>query len=469
MKSHIAAFVAASFVVSGCTVGPDYAAPNMQLPATFLNAGSAELVNAAAEQWWRALNDPTLNQLIERGLDQNLDMEISFERIRAAQAAVSRSGLNSQISGDLRAQAQVSENNPGNKVEATSVRLNANYVFDLFGGVRRGREQALANFEASQFRAGTVRLAYLSDIVNNYVQARYYQRAASITRSTIQSRRKTLSLTNRRREAGEATELEVQQARSQLRSAEASLPILEANFEVSVFRIATLLAEPAGPLMMQMKDGGKQPIPKTMGKVGVPADLLRNRPDVRTAERNVAAATAAIGVAEAELYPSLVLGGTVTDSTRDNWTFGPTLNFPLLSRGILKANKKIAISQAREAELTWRQSVLRAVEDVQINQSLTKHWYKQLSLNRQASRASAQVLSLSRDSYQGGAITLTDVLDAERANANDKMAIAAACRDFALSWARLQVAVGRGWYEGDPFPVIDDNTPPVEVAQATSE
>jgi multidrug efflux system outer membrane protein len=447
MKKLATVTLISGLALSGCTVvGPDQFAPQTELPARFANGQSAPLIKAAHAEWWRVLNDEKLNELVARGLAQNLDIETSYERIVAASAALGRTGLNAQTSGAATGEVRRREVESNGVTTDESVSVNAGYVFDLFGGFARGREQAVANFEAAKFDTGTVRLAYLSDIVNAYIQARYFQRATQISLRTVESRRQTLSLVNRRREVGDATELEVAQARAQLSSARATLPLLKSDYEGNVFRIATLLAEPAGPLMAMMNKGGRQPLPDSFGAVGIPADLVRNRPDVRFAERNFAAATAAVGVAEAQLYPSISINGQVTEGSVDSWSFGPTLSLPLLNRGILKANRNVAISEARQAQISWQNAVLGSIEDVQSNLSSTLALKTQIGQLKAASNSSGQVLRLSRESYRGGAIILTDVLDAERFNSSNELAVAAACRDYAANWARLQVSTGKGWY-----------------------
>lgn len=429
----------------GCErLGPEYQAPSMDLTNQFVNASASSLTNAASVKWWQQLNDPILNQLVERGALQNLDVRTAVERMSAAEAALGQVGLNAQTSGSLSSSA-LRQDLGGGTTTNRNTSIDGRYVLDLFGGFARGQEQALANFDAAQVNVGVVRLAYLADITGAYVQARYFQEAAAITRTTIRSRRQTLDLVNQRREAGEATELEVQQARSQLASTEASLPILVANFETNVFRIATLLAEPAGPILSRMEAGSAQPRPSGFTTIGHPADLLRNRPDIQVAERNLAAATAAVGVAEAQLYPSITLNGTLGTGSNDSWSFGPSLNIPLLNRGVLQAGRDIAASNAREAELNWRATVLQAVEDVQSALTLCLNWRRQLNSSERASVASASVLDLSRESYRGGAITLTDVLDAERQHANNRLSTADALRNYTLSWMDVQITTGKGW------------------------
>ena len=295
-----------------------------------------------------------------------------------------------------------------------------------------------------------MRLAYLADIADAYVNARYFQNAAWITRQAIQSRRAAFDLVTRQSAAGEATMLDEAQARALLRSAEASLPSLQANFEANVFRIATLLAEPAGPIMTRMTKGAGQPVPQRVAKNGTPADLLRNRPDIRAAERDLAAATAAIGVAEAQLYPSLQLSGFVNTGDDETWAFGPILRLPVLEQGVLRANRDGAKARAAEADLVWRSTVLRAVEEVQEACSSTRYWRRQVSAQRSAAQANNQVRELTKKSYEAGETVLTDVLDAERRSLDSQIALSGGLRDLSTSWIRLQVATGRGWADQLP-------------------
>lgn len=450
MKRTIGFVVPAVFVASCAAVGPDYEQPQMSMSAHYVNGGSAALKNAAVERWWTGMNDPLLNALVERGLAQNLDIRTAWTRIRQAEAALARTGVASQVRGDLSAQAGRERDSAGNIDDANSASADAAYVFDLFGGARRGRESAQASLEAAHYDKGTVRLAYLADIADAYVNARYFQNAAWITRQAIQSRRAAFDLVTRQSAAGEATMLDEAQARALLRSAEASLPSLQANFEANVFRIATLLAEPAGPIMTRMTKGAGQPVPQRVAKNGTPADLLRNRPDIRAAERDLAAATAAIGVAEAQLYPSLQLSGFVNTGDDETWAFGPILRLPVLEQGVLRANRDGAKARAAEADLVWRSTVLRAVEEVQEACSSTRYWRRQVSAQRSAAQANNQVRELTKKSYEAGETVLTDVLDAERRSLDSQIALSGGLRDLSTSWIRLQVATGRGWADQLP-------------------
>lgn len=444
----------AAMALASCTVGPDYDAPSIELPNRFLHSEDGALLNAATELWWLKLNDPLLAHYIDRGNGQNLSIASALERIRAAEAALGRTGLNALTDAELEvtgvrgpAQGLFVD---GIDHSATGT-FDAAFILDVFGGGRRAKEQALALHEATQFDAGVVRLAYLSGITNAYLQARFFQAAVKITQASIQDRRQLVGLAQQLRSAGAATQLDVEQARRLLKSAEAELPSLHAGFEANVFRLATLLAEAPEPLLEEMKSSDYQPRPIGFTGAGVPANLLRNRPDIRVAERQLAAATAAVGVATAQLYPSLSLNGsiTATDSEisgySDNWGFGPAINIPILNRGVLDANRRVAESEARQAELEWRSTVRTAVEEVQRGLSRTMYLQKQVSALEETLVYSRRVLELSRSAYRAQEVVLTEVLDAEIALSRDRLSLAAAYRDYALAWSQLQVSGGKGW------------------------
>lgn len=442
--------IAIAAVLSGCaSLGGPYKAPEIAVPARFVGTSSSALQNAADIQWWHGLNDAHLNDLITRGLAQNLDIAASLERIRAAQFATGLSGLNAQISGALSSQRTRAGTLPGTATtQATSTTANAQYVFDLFGGVQQGTLQAQASLEQATFSAGTVRLGYLAEITSAYVQARYFQNAAEITRQSISQQQRTLELVQFRVEVGDAARLEEQQALERLNSFKASLPTLIAGFEAQTLRIATLLAEPAGPILARMQRGASQPWPRRTGRTGLPADVVRNRPDVRAAERGYAAAVAAVGVAQAQLYPSLSISGRLAASTPDTWSFGPTVSLPLLNRGALLANKKVAASNATQAEIAWRAAVFSAIEDVQIAHSSLRNTGAQIGALTQVIRSSTELVSLSEAAYEAGSSPLTDVLSAELSRANNRLSLARARMDYALAWIQLQIAAGKGWAPG---------------------
>lgn len=432
-------------LLSGCVnLGPDYAAPAFDAPNKFVGGATEELRAAAGLAWWKDLGDPTLDALVAIGLTQNLDVQTALERIVAARENTRRFGLAQQIDGNASLDARRRDTGAGIS-EDSSASADAFYVFDLFGEFARGKEQSLAELGAAEFEAGTVKLAYLSDIVSAYTQVRYFQQAARITQETIFSRRETLSFARQRAEAQEGTQLEVAQAQSLLATAEATLPILTAQARINTFRIATLLNVPTNVVVAKIDAGTKVPAPSANVTVGVPADLLRNRPDIRAAERQFAAATAAVGVSEAQLYPSLRLSGGITLGEVDTWSFGPTVSLPIFDQPRRQASRNIAVSNARQAELAYRQEFITAIEEVQTAMVLTQARRSQVTAYIEANSSSERVLNLARRSYEAGVVTIDEVLDADRTRLNTRLNLAQAQSDYVQAWIQQQISVGKGW------------------------
>lgn len=434
-------------LLTACTsVGPDYTEPQTPLAAAFVGGG-ADSGDVTHDAWWQRLGDKRLDALIARGLAQNIDIETAMQRIKAAEATARQFGPAAQFTGGIEAQAQRAGGDGIPAITQEQASSGATYVLDLFGGVRRGARQATAGFEASQFDAGTVRLAFLSEITSHYIDARYYQQALALARQNIENRRRTLALVLAQVELGVGSDLDLARAQAQVDIALAELPPLEAAFEASVFSIATLLAEPAAPLLASMQKGAPQPYPGGDAIAGVPANLLRNRPDIRAAERRLAAAVAGVGVAEAQLYPSINLTGSITAADATSWSFGPTLSFPVLNHGSLRANRDAAKSAAVTAELEWRALVLTAVEEVQSAQSNLTRKRREVAALRAVQASNDRVLDLSRSTFELGDLSLLDLLEAEREADASRLALSAATRDAAQYWAALMVATGRGWID----------------------
>ncbi|MBT0955817.1 efflux transporter outer membrane subunit [Alphaproteobacteria bacterium KMM 3653] len=432
--------------LAGCAVGPDYQRPEIALQTRF-DQGSAEAIGAvASEQWWLSYNDKVLSGLVKRGLAQSLDVMAATEAIREAQANLRGTGVNSAAEGTLSASTTASGGDGINGTVSTeNSALSAAFVLDLFGGLQREQEAAKASVTAARADAETVRLAWLAELVSAYSNARYYQQVLALTRTTINARAETVKITQSQFEAGATTEYEVAEAQARLSSARAGLPQYAALFDANVYAIATLLNEPAGPIAAQMQKGAPQLSTPSGSNTGVPADLLRNRPDVRSAEADLAAAVAAVGVAEAALYPSLSLSGSVGRSESTNsWSFGPQLSLPVFNQGALRASRDADTSAAKQAEISWRGAVSSAIEDVQVAQSNLSRYRQRAALLQTAARDYDRALTLAQENYRSGAITLLDLLDTDRNAASAKITAASAVNDAAQAWATLKIAIGAG-------------------------
>lgn len=450
-------------LLSGCVVGPDYQSPNAALPAKFSSGDSTTTSDATLTPWWEAFHDKKLNGLVAQGLGENLDVQQSIERIMEARANVVIAGAGGLPQINAGASASV-EGQDGSYPRNVSGRdhsqtksfgggADASWLIDLFGQYRRARESANASLDAAYDDVNVARLAYLSDLTTSYIEARYNQEALALQQKSLASRRETLKLTNDIKAAGAASSLDVVQAEGLVNTTLAEIPGFRTGFHRAANHIATLLGLPATSVTASLIKGQAQPTPRYNTKVGVPADLVRNRPDIRRAERLLAAATAQIGVAESQLYPSLSLSGTI-DASRivasaasggvGSWSFGPSLNLPIFNGGQLRANVTAAQSGAQQQYLAWKQTVLNAVEEVENALVALRNNYQTIAALRKVVTSYEQALGLARESFRGGATSLLDVLDAERNLANSRIALASGIRNLANNYVALNVALGGG-------------------------
>ena len=434
-------------LLTGCAaVGPDWEAPTTPLPVTFTDGSSTSIDDVAYQAWWRDFNDPLLTKLVERGFEQNLDILQAKERINEANAKLRAKGINSVLSGS----ASFERLRSGTEGQGTSISsessLSAGFVIDLFGGIRREREAAVANLAAIQSNVGTERLAWLAELVADYSNARYYQQALELTSNTISTRKETLEITKKELAAGSSTQYELAEAEAALQAAQAELPSYQAQFKATVFAIATLMDEPAGPLMIEMQQTSPSlSIPTSIISTGLPADLLRNRPDVRYYEAVLHQQVATVGVDESSLYPSISLNGTVSNTDSVNgWSFGPSISLGIFNRGSLHAQHDAQVSVAKQAEIDWRSSVRGAVEDVQVAQSNFTLYQEQTELLSKAAASYGRALALGRNNYRNGAMTLLNLLDTVRSEASAQINAASAHNSAVKEWASLQIAIGAG-------------------------
>ncbi len=462
-------------LLSSCTLGPDHTAPQISLPAKFAEGSATSNGDVAKNAWWTAFSDTRLNGYVNQGLSQNLDVLQALERINQAQAAVISAGAGGLPSLDLSAQAgrsgasRIGGSPSGSLAEQNSASggPTASWFLDLFGLYARSREAALADLDASYASVDVARLTLLSAVAGAYIDVRFYQERIALTRANLESRRETLNLTKLQLEAGAASRLDVVQAEGLVNSTLSTLPGLETQFRQAAHRIATLLGLPASSLIADLQRGARQPVARFSPKSGVPADLIRNRPDVRASERQLAAATARIGVAEAQLYPSITLGGSITPSYSKalgtdggilSWSFGPQLSLPIFDGGALKANVKSSESAAREAYLSWKQTVLGAVEEVENALAAVSRDGRTVAALRATVKSYQEALELATASYRDGASSLLDVLDAQRQVSDSQANLAAAVQQMAQNYVSLNVAIGGGYAVG--------STAKTEVASA---
>ncbi|WP_299788397.1 efflux transporter outer membrane subunit [uncultured Marivita sp.] len=454
VSAHVASWDRRGFLLASLSglaacsgIGPDYVPPTITLTDSFAENAAAQTGDVAVSRWWTELGDQKLNDLVARGLAQNLSVTAALQAVDEARANARAAGLGNQISGGVRASVtgvDVSEDALG--IIPDQVRSATLSAGTALAGMDRRQEAALAGLEAAELDVGTARLAYLSSLVGAYIDARYFQETLELTRQSIVDNTRILRIVERERSLGQAAELDVARAKAQLASVSAEQPSLESAFLANVYGIAALLSEPAEPLIKTLQAGAPQPIPRSAPQVGTPANLLRNRPDIRATERRYASAVAAIGVAEAQLYPTLTLSGTISASdSLDASLFGPSLALPVFNRGALTARRDAAKATAQKAETAWRASVLGAVRDVQTAQSAYRLSRRRVSQLQEAVSATRTAFTLTERAFEDGAIPLLDLLSAELTLTEARVGLAQAVQQSASEWLALQIATGSGW------------------------
>lgn len=451
-------------LLSGCVLGPDHTAPEIALPGKFAEAGKTSNGDVSQVAWWKAFNDSRLNSYMQQGVGQNLDVLQAMERINQAQANVISAGAGGLPSLDLGASAERSgskglgdtpdPNRGANPRTDVAGQLSASWFLDLFGLYRRSKEAAAANLDAAYASVDVARLSLLSQVASAYIDVRYYQERIAIAKANLDSRRETLNLTKLQLDAGAASRLDVVQSEGLVNSTVAEIPGLETQFRRASHRIATLLGMPASSLIPELQRAAHQPTARFNSSAGVPADLIRNRPDIRASERQLAAAMAQIGVAEAQLYPAITLGGSISPSFTKgaggvsrifSWSFGPQLSLPIFDGGALKANLSARESEAREAYLAWKQVVLGAVEEVENALAAVNRDRRTVSALQATVKSYEEALQLATASYRDGASSLLDVLDAQRQVSTAQASLAQAVQQVAQDYVSLNVAIGGGY------------------------
>ncbi|WP_425624505.1 efflux transporter outer membrane subunit [Agrobacterium radiobacter] len=449
-------------LLSGCVVGPDHKTPEIQLPGKFAEAGKTSNGDISTVAWWNAFNDSRLNGYVSTGLAQNLTVMQAIERINQAEAQVISAGAGSLPSLTAQGQHTTSQTKGSYRdvpvTNASSGSLSVSWLLDLFGRYQRSKESANASLDAAYSTVDVQRLTLISAVTAAYIDVRYYQERLAIARQNLSSRRETLDLTKLQLEAGAGSRLDVVQSEGLVNSTLSQIPGLETSFRKAAHRIATLLGMPASSLITELQKGARQPVARAIPPSGIPADLIRNRPDIRVAERNLAAAVAKIGVAEAQLYPSIELGGAITPSynfvsgggrgSANGWSFGPSIVLPILDGGSIRANIDLANSQAREQYLVWKSTVLNAVEEVENALAAVNRDQRTVAALRKTVASYQEALQLSTASYRDGASSLLDVLDAQRSVSDAQANLATAIQQTAQDYVSLNVALGGGYAVG---------------------
>jgi NodT family efflux transporter outer membrane factor (OMF) lipoprotein len=471
--------VLAALGLAACAaVGPDYTPPVTEVPGGWnrLDPEAHPVMDAAAagdlSRWWRRLDDPLLSELVTEALQANLDLRGALARLRAARAR--RAAASAAFFPTLDASASASrsrsgkETGTGNTYELYNAGFDAGWELDVFGGLRRGAEAAGADLESSEASLQDTRVSLVAEVALNYVEVRTFQIRLRIARDNLASQSETLQLTEWRAQAGLVSSQDVEQARSNREQTRAQIPSLEISLAEAEHRLDLLLDKAPGTLHSRLAEGDGLPSVPERIAIGIPADTLRRRPDIRAAERTLAAETARVGVAEAARYPGFNLSGSLglealSLSALDSGAASTSalrggVTAPIFNAGRLRSQVEIQDAVREQARVAYEQSVLSALHEVEnALVALARNGERTEALAIAAESAN-NAAELARQRYAAGLIDFQSVLDTERSVRAAEDALASSRADRVLALIRLYRALGGGWSPPENYPA-DRDTP----------
>lgn len=450
---------------AGCvTVGPDYTPPDKQVSAAWHTPLSGGLSSKGMDPgvlaaWWTTLKDPQLSGLIEKAATGNLDLKKAMARVREARASrlVTRADYFPTLdaSGSATRSYSSTDSDSDRTNDFYGAGFDAAWELDIFGGVRRSVEAASADLEAVQEDLHDVLVSLLGEVAMNYVEVRTYQTRIAAAEENVAKQSETYQLVLWRQQAGLGDELAVQEALYNLESTRAQLPGLRSGLEEALNRIAVLLGEEPGSIHRELERPAAIPVPPPDIAVGVPADMLRRRPDVRRAERELAAQTARVGVATADLYPKFTLTGSIgiealslnklVSAPVRMYNFGPGISWPIFRGGAIRANIEVQSALQEQAMITYEKAVLNALEEVENVLAAYYEEQKKRESLRVAEKAARRAVEIALGKYEAGLIDFLDVLVAQRSLLSSQDQLAQSDGTVASNLIKLYKTLGGGW------------------------
>jgi multidrug efflux system outer membrane protein len=462
--------VVTALVLSACTVGPNYHRPVVQTPTAFHGAGEPQQTQVQTESfadlpWWEVFHDPKLQELIRTALKQNYDLQLAVERVNAARAQVGivRSNQFPQVSLDPTFSG--GKTTEGIKSNIFSLAADVIFQVDLFGRYRRATEAARAELLGTQDAQQTVILTLVSDVASDYFLLRDLDLQLQITKETVETQDNSVKLTELRLSHGVGTRLDVLQSRQVLDTANAQIPDLERQIGQTEDAINILLGNypqevPRGTALATTATSGLQ-WSETLAPqlpAGLPSTLLERRPDIRTAEQDLVAANANIGVAKAMFFPQLSLLGSGGAAFGHSAFLGLNLPAPLgigsyaasaaqpiFNGGALRNNLRLAKSQDRQALISYEQTIQRAFGDVSDALIGYEKYHGVRERQEQTVKDLQESVDVSLMRYRGGTANYIDVLDSQRSLFQAELTLAQARNNEYQSLVQLYKALGGGW------------------------
>ena len=459
-------------LMSACTVGPDYKPPVMPVPQQWSEAGTNPHAAARPEQWWQSFNDPILNRLIIDAIAANLDVKQALLRVKDARAqrwatiAAGLPGITGQNNVSRRynnTSSPSAGSTPsagggfgiGNQlINMFQLGLGVQWELDFFGGVRRAIEAADATLDSELENSRNALLILLGDVASHYIELRANQQLIAIARDNLYSQQETVKLTQIRQQAGFASMLEVAQAQSQAATTEALMPVYETLVKQSIHALGVLLGREPSALALRLAEPNAIPAVSAIAIPDLPSELLLRRPDIRHAERQLAAANANIGVATAELYPKVNLSAflglqntTIADFTPlgKSWSAASSLTLPVFNWGRINANIDSKKAQFELAFLSYQSTVLTAFKEVEDALSAYRLEQQRHQSLAQAVAASGLAVQLADERYHKGLTMFLDVLQTQQTLYQTQRDLVDSDVKLSSDLVVLYKALGGGW------------------------
>ncbi len=502
-----------ALLLAGCVVGPNYRAPKAEAPTRFGEA-DPQVAQAPAPDiggWWRVYGDPELERLVQIALADGLDVKLAAARIREARAqeAVARSQFFPQINGSGSFDYERFSKNggfsslaqsfggggggasggggssgsgsgggvalPGNSIKTWTLGFDASWELDVFGGVRRQVEGARARVEAAEWSARDAQVSLVAEVVDDYLQVRLAQDRETIARQEVDRQTRDLQILAETAKTGLTPQDDIVRQRAQLAQAQAAVSPLVAQGKAEMHALAILLARSPDSLILELSVPRPQLPPPPAVPPGLPSDLLRRRPDVRAAERTLAASTADIGVAVADLYPRFSLTGMAqllstalgnlfqTDSVQLMGDAAAT--FPVIDFGQRRGTINVRKAQADESYYQYQQTVLGALRDVEDALIRIRTEQQREVVLASGAQDAVRAVRAIEARYRSGLVDLTAVLDAQQAVLSDRDALAQSQAQLRRDLTALYKAMGGGW-QALPAPIW---TPAAKAYQASGQ
>ena len=466
------AFVALSALTGCAAVGPDFEQPDVEVDGEWLESSSPLIESSQTEyrDWWLTFNDPVLNQLVNTAYEQNLNLQVAGLRILEARAQLGYArGLQYPQSQSVQAsysRATSSMNSPpfsnlppnipiSNSTSFWSTGFNIAWEADVWGRFRRGIEAADANLAANMLNYDAVLVSLTGDVALTYTTIRTLEQQLTYTRQNVNLQRRALDLAQARFDLGAASELDVQQSTGQLKGTESLVPFLSLNIRLARNVLGLLLGLRPDEVDAILGGSAALPAAPTHAAVGIPADLIRRRPDVRAAEMTAAAQSAAIGIATADLYPSFVLAGSIGlsgETFSDQFQSGsgtgivtPLIDWKIFNYGRIRNNIRVQDARFEQLLARYENVVLNALREVEDGLVGFLRSQEEVTFLVDAVAASQRSVEISLDQYDAGAVDYQRVLNSQATLLQQQDSLAQAQGRVVSSLVSAYRALGGGW------------------------